>query len=149
MNRGTVKGRSHNAQLQILLQLPQELASFSLLFMISSISCQAMSLTISDWFTWKRHSSFKKRQSSHFSAVSRSSLSCSVKPPQLESLELTVVSQWQLSVAFQDLCAMLLRLRMFLSKRAKPANQKKKKKKSSKDTMDYFRPFQNGAGRWS
>ena len=86
MNRGTVKGRSHNAQLQILLQLPQELASFSLLFMISSISCQAMSLTISDWFTWKQHSSFKKRQSSHFSAVSRSSFSCSVKPPQLGCL---------------------------------------------------------------
>ena len=31
MKRGPVKGRSHNAQLQILLQLPQELANFSLL----------------------------------------------------------------------------------------------------------------------
>ena len=44
---------------------------------------------------------------------------------------------------------MLVRLRMFLSKRAMPANQKKKKKKSSKDTMDYFRSFKNGARRWS
>ena len=33
MNRGTGKGRSHDAQLQILLQLPQKLASFSLLFL--------------------------------------------------------------------------------------------------------------------
>ena len=52
MKRGPVKGRSHDTQLQILFQLPQELASFSLLFMICSLSCcWAMSLTISDWFT--------------------------------------------------------------------------------------------------
>jgi len=31
MKRGPVKGRSHDAQLQILLQLPQKLAAFSLL----------------------------------------------------------------------------------------------------------------------
>ena len=51
MKRGLVKERSHDAQLQILFQLPQELASFSLFFMIFSLSCWAMSLTISDWFT--------------------------------------------------------------------------------------------------
>ena len=50
MNRGTGKGRSHDAQLQILLQLPQKLASFSL-FMIYSLSGWALPLTISDWFT--------------------------------------------------------------------------------------------------
>ena len=44
MNRGTVKGRSHDTQLQILSQLPQELASFSLLFMICFLSCWATSL---------------------------------------------------------------------------------------------------------
>ena len=38
MKRGPVKGRSHDAQLQILLHLPQELASFCLLFMICSVS---------------------------------------------------------------------------------------------------------------
>ena len=43
MKRGPVKGRSHDAQLQILLQLLQELASFSLLFMICSLSCWAIS----------------------------------------------------------------------------------------------------------
>ena len=32
MKRRLVKGRSHDAQLQILFQLPQELVSFSLLF---------------------------------------------------------------------------------------------------------------------
>ena len=31
MKRGPVKGRSHDAQLQILFQLPQELASLSFL----------------------------------------------------------------------------------------------------------------------
>ena len=51
MKRGPVKGRSHDAQLQILFQLPQELASFSFLFMICSLSCWAMFLTIPDWFT--------------------------------------------------------------------------------------------------
>ena len=51
MKRGSVKGRSHNAQLQILFQLPQEFASSSFLFMIHSLSCWAMSLTIPDWFT--------------------------------------------------------------------------------------------------
>ena len=41
--------------------------------MIRSLSCWAMSLTISDWFTWKQHFSFKKRQSPPFSfPVSRS-----------------------------------------------------------------------------
>ena len=51
MKREPVKGRSHDAQLQILFQLPQELASFSFLFMICSLSCWAMFLTIPDWFT--------------------------------------------------------------------------------------------------
>ena len=51
MKRGPVKGRSHDVQLQILFELPQELASFSLLFMICSLSCWAMSLTTSDQFT--------------------------------------------------------------------------------------------------
>ena len=51
MKRGSVKGRSHNAQLQILFQLPQEFASSSLLFMIHSLSCWPVSLTIPDWFT--------------------------------------------------------------------------------------------------
>ena len=51
MKRGLVKGRSHNAQLHLLFQLPQEFASSSLLFMIHSLSCWAMSLTIPDWFT--------------------------------------------------------------------------------------------------
>ena len=51
MERGLVQGESHNAQLQILLQLSQELASSSLLFMTYSLSCWAMFLTISDWFT--------------------------------------------------------------------------------------------------
>ena len=51
MKRGPVKGRSHDVQLQILLQLPQELASFSLLFIICSLSYWAMSLTISEWLT--------------------------------------------------------------------------------------------------
>ena len=46
LKRGPVKGRSHDAQLQILFQLPQELASISLFFMICSLSCWAMSLTI-------------------------------------------------------------------------------------------------------
>ena len=46
MKRGPVKGRSHDAQLQILLQLPQELVSSSLLLMIHFLSCWAMSLTI-------------------------------------------------------------------------------------------------------
>ena len=50
MKRGPVKGRSHDAQLQILFQLPQELTSFSLLFVICPLSCWAMSLTMSDWF---------------------------------------------------------------------------------------------------
>ena len=72
MKSGPIKSRSQDAQLQILFQLPQELASFSLLFMICSLSCWAMSLTISDWFTYKQHSSFKKRHSPLFSAVSRS-----------------------------------------------------------------------------
>ena len=48
MKRGPVKGRSHDGQLQILFQLPQEFASSSLLFMIHSLSCWAMFLTISD-----------------------------------------------------------------------------------------------------
>ena len=39
MKRGPAKGRSHNAQLQILFQLPQALSSSSLLFMIHSLSC--------------------------------------------------------------------------------------------------------------
>ena len=51
MKRGLVIGRSHDAQLQILLRLPQEFASSSLLFMIRSLSCWVMSLTIPDWFT--------------------------------------------------------------------------------------------------
>ena len=51
MKREPVKGKSHDIQLQIMFQLPQELAGFSLLFMICSLSCWAMSLTISDWFT--------------------------------------------------------------------------------------------------
>ena len=51
MKRGPVKRRSHDVQLQILLQLPQELASFSLLFIICSLSYWAMSLTISEWLT--------------------------------------------------------------------------------------------------
>ena len=75
MKRGPVKGRSHSAQLQILFQLPQELSSFSLLFMICSLRCWAPSLTLPDWFTQKQHSSFKKRQSPLFSAVSRSQFS--------------------------------------------------------------------------
>ena len=37
MERGLVKGRSHDAQLQILLQLPRELACFPLHFMICSL----------------------------------------------------------------------------------------------------------------
>ena len=49
MKRGPVKGRSHGAQLQIF-QLSQEFASSSLLFMIHSLSCWAMPLTIPDWF---------------------------------------------------------------------------------------------------
>ena len=51
MKRGPVKGRSHDALLQTLLQLPQELASFALLFMICSLRCWALSPSISDWFT--------------------------------------------------------------------------------------------------
>ena len=51
IKRGLVKGRSHHAQIQILFQLPQEFASSSLLFMICSFSCWAMSLTIPVWFT--------------------------------------------------------------------------------------------------
>ena len=51
MKRGLVKGGSHDVQLQILFQLPQELASSSLLFLIRSLSCWAMSLTTPDWFT--------------------------------------------------------------------------------------------------
>ena len=50
MKREPVKGRSHDAQLQILFQLPQKFASCSLLFKIRSLSCWAMSLTIPDWF---------------------------------------------------------------------------------------------------
>ena len=46
--RGPVKERNHNNQVQILFQLSQELASFSLLFIICSPSCWAMSLIISD-----------------------------------------------------------------------------------------------------
>ena len=49
MNRGTGKGRSHDAQLQILLQLPQKLASFSLLFIICSLSCWDVLLTSSQY----------------------------------------------------------------------------------------------------
>ena len=49
MKRALVKGRSHDAQLQ-MLQLSQEFASSSLLFMIHSLSCWAMSLTIPGWF---------------------------------------------------------------------------------------------------
>ena len=51
MKRGLVKGKSHDAQLQILFQLSQAFASPSLLLMICSLSCWAMSLTIPDWFT--------------------------------------------------------------------------------------------------
>ena len=51
MERGLVKGKSHDAQLQILFQLPQEFASSTPLFMIHSLSCLAMSLTVPDWFT--------------------------------------------------------------------------------------------------
>ena len=51
MKRGRIKRRSHDAQLQILFQLPQEFVSFSLLFMIRSLSCWDTSLTIPDWFT--------------------------------------------------------------------------------------------------
>ena len=49
--RGAVKGRSHDAQLQILFQLSQEFANFSLLFMIRFLSCWPMFLTIPDRFT--------------------------------------------------------------------------------------------------
>ena len=48
MKRGPVKERSHDAQLQIVFQLPQEFASFSLLFVICPLSSMAISLTISD-----------------------------------------------------------------------------------------------------
>ena len=51
MKRGPVKARRQDAPLQTLFQLPQESASFSLLFMICSLSCWAMFQTISDWFT--------------------------------------------------------------------------------------------------
>ena len=92
MKRGPVKGRSHSSQLQILFQLPQELSSFSLLFMICSLSCWATSLTLPDRFTQKQHSSFKKKQSPLFSAVSRSQFSsvqfsCSVVSDSLQPHE--------------------------------------------------------------
>ena len=51
MKRELVKGRSHDAQLQIVFQLAQEFASSCLLLMIHSLSCWAMCLTIPDWFT--------------------------------------------------------------------------------------------------
>ena len=51
MKRGPVKGRSYDAERQILFQLLQKLASSSLLFIIHSSSCWAMALTIPDRFT--------------------------------------------------------------------------------------------------
>ena len=51
MKRGLVEGKSQDAQLQVLFQLPQEFAGPSLIFMICSPSCWAVSLTIPDWFT--------------------------------------------------------------------------------------------------
>ena len=51
VKRGPVKGRSHDAQLQILFPLFQEFASSSLLFMICCLSGWPMSLAIPDWFT--------------------------------------------------------------------------------------------------
>ena len=51
MKRGLVKGRSHDAQLQILFQLFQEFASSSLLFMIRCLSYWPMYLAIPGWFT--------------------------------------------------------------------------------------------------
>ena len=80
--RGLVKGKSHDAQLQILFQLPQELVSFSLLFMICSLSCWAMSLTIPDWFTQKQYFHSRRGRVLPFQLSVGLALSFSVKPSQ-------------------------------------------------------------------
>ena len=56
MKRGPVKGRSQDDQLMTGHGCPDIVSltpgiSFSLLFMICSLGCWAMSLTVSDWFT--------------------------------------------------------------------------------------------------
>ena len=86
MKRGPVKGRSHDAQLQILFQLLQELASFSLLFMICSLSCWAIS-----WlFLIGLHKSnilhLRRSRVLPFQLSVSPSPSYSVKPPQPGSL---------------------------------------------------------------
>ena len=85
MERGLVKGRSHDAQLQILLQLPQELASFSLLFMICSLSCWAMSLFLNGLHKSSIFHSRRGRVLSFQLSVGLA-LSYSVKPLQPGSL---------------------------------------------------------------
>ena len=84
--RGSVKGRSHKGQLQILLELPQELASFSLLFMICSLSCWAMSLTISIRLHKSSILYSKRGRVLSFQLSVGLALSYSVKPPQPGSL---------------------------------------------------------------
>ena len=81
MKRGPAKGRNHDAQLQILFQLSQELASSSLLFMICSPTCWAMSLTIPSSILHLRRGRVLPFQLSVGLA-----LSYSVKPPQLGNL---------------------------------------------------------------
>ena len=84
--RGSVKGRSHKGQLQILLELPQELASFSLLFMICSLSCWAMSLTISIRLHKSSILYSRRGRVLSFQLSVGLALSYSVKPPQPGSL---------------------------------------------------------------
>ena len=81
IKRGPVKGRSHDPQLQILFQLSQELASFSL-------SCSAMSLTISDWLHAAFSSVFHSGRGRFlpFWLSVGLALSCFIKPPQPGSL---------------------------------------------------------------
>ena len=101
MKRGPGKGRTHDAQLQILFQLPQELVSFSLLFMICSLSCWAMSLTIPDWFTQKQYFHSRRGRVLSFQLSVGLALSYSVKPPQPGNLVGPVrpLKIWPLSVS--------------------------------------------------
>ena len=58
----SMQGPNKRATKTMKRGLAQEVASFSLLFMICSHRRWALSLTISDWFASKQHSSFKKRR---------------------------------------------------------------------------------------
>ena len=82
MKRSLVKGRIYDAQLQIFSQLPQEFGSSCLFFMICSLRCWAMSLTIPDWFTQKQYFHSRRGRVLPFQLSVGLALSFSVKPPQ-------------------------------------------------------------------